>query len=171
MATEKKFPRGRWTPAKWGDLRPAKIVFPVPNLGKDLSINVYSDYNTNVNPEKFVGNLKIEVDSGSASVYYYPVLSNGAGYENGLIWTHPGYPPTPARDYYDDIKLAPRLVAVVHGKTPKSALDRAKREAFYLSKEPDAIGPRIIIPLVINLGAKKNTTYSGSAPAAATPGA
>ncbi|MDD5048193.1 MAG: hypothetical protein PHH09_04625 [Methanoregulaceae archaeon] len=145
-----KFPnRGRWSPAQWANRKPAKITNPPP---KADDYRVYEDWNIPDVEKDYIGNIKVEIAPGStwAGVYYYPVLHKGEGYENGLLHTHPGYPATPGHDYYEPIRLAPRLVAIVTGKTRTKVLARARREALYLSTEPDEIGPRIVSPVQID---------------------
>lgn len=149
-----KFPnRGRWSPARWRSENNS-IPNPPPKANE---YKVYGDWNIPDPDRDYDGDIKVETDPKDKAVIlnYYPVLRKPEGYENGLLHTYPGYPPSPGHDFFDPVHLAPRPVAIVVGKVKSKVLTRARREALYLSTEPDEIGPRIISPVLIDIDEHK----------------
>ena len=122
-----------------------KVSLPVPSA---LEYSVYMQVEPVPVDPVYRGKIKVDVseDGKSCGVFWYPEIPGGCGSWN-VCRDLMEIPPW--------VELAPQCLAVIVGKSKVSVLARAKREAFYLSQEPDALGARVIAPIVVDLNQKR----------------
>lgn len=147
-----EFPnRGRWSPAHWADRTPAKIEFPVPPIGKDLTIPVYRK---EIKPvKKLVPDPDYHPNPLSINRYYTgrfiekEVLEDVETFVGTLKLIPRKEGKTSFVDiYWDEPGWELELVAIIEGPHPAKVLARAKREAWHLSQEIDDLYEHTLDP-------------------------